>query len=134
VHQNVIVPDNEKISECEATVKNYQDVVSYFRYLHIFAFIVQTLDLLTKGQGATSEMVFCGPRVAGLISVLSIIIIVDYHSIMAILLKRFNLYPEAFMICKSEYESVASGNVFNEGDFFGEIAVFMTFEAFIFFA
>jgi hypothetical protein len=92
------------------------------------------MDLISKGVGATSEYVSCGPRIAGLISVLSIIIIVDYHSIMAILLKRFNLYSGAVMTCKIEYESAAPGNIFDQGKFFGEIAIFMTFEAFIFFA
>lgn len=64
----------------------------YFQFLHIVALVVQVLDIITKGPGAISENIFCGPRVAGLISILIIIIIVDYHSIMTILLKRVNLY------------------------------------------
>lgn len=90
--------DNE-LSSCENLVNDYRSLVLYFQYLHIFAFIVQTMDLFAKGPAAISENMFCGPRLAGMISILNIIVIVDYHSILAILLKRFNQYGDSVEIC-----------------------------------
>lgn len=90
---------------------------------------------MSKGSGATSENCLCGPRIAGLLSFASIGVVVVYHGSMAYLLKRVGIYSEALEVCKTNFESLGLNYTAKEQkDLFGEIFVFMTFEAFIFFA
>lgn len=63
------------------------------------------------------------------------IVVVGYHGMMAVLLKRVNAYSESQAVCQANFESL--GLPFSDKekrDIFGELFLFLTFEAFIFFA
>ena len=120
---------------CEEVVNNYQDLVIFFQAFHIFAFFIQLFDLISKGSGASSENCCCGPRITGIIALLMMIVVVGYHGMMAVLLKRVNAYSESQAVCQANFESL--GLPFSDKekrDIFGELFLFLTFEAFIFFA
>jgi hypothetical protein len=80
-----------------------------------------------------------GPRFANLLSIMNIMVLVFYHSILAMLFKRVNLYGEASAVCKVQYEAVYNSDssqelkLYNEDQFFGDVYELMTVEAFLFF-